>query len=270
MIFGVEDISKIMIPVTLNKSKNKPDIRVNFIGHNTSTKKGGVKEELSNLDLFGQKIFGVRIDLSTDPDWVESEKKQQYLEDADLFLVPKDERLKKAGAILQPEKIINESSNIVELFTKFQKARGLKISREIEGQEIVITMDLMRAFAESNIELDSQDFASMVDIFYNSFKLDFRGKSKSVLYSNLDYAFDVWYHKVNELELYDWYDLTPEDKDSFPERESSLTVQSIAQAKHAVTYLVALLKKFGTNSRTPFTKIPKLSDKFKPEDEDVK
>jgi hypothetical protein len=270
MIFGVEDISKIMIPVTLNKSKNKPDIRINFIGHNTSTKKGGVKEELSNLDLFGQKIFGVRIDLSTDPDWVESEKKQQYLEDADLFLAPRDERLKKAGAILQPEKILKETSKNVGLFSEFQKARGLKVSREIDGQETVITMDLMRAFAESNIELDSQDFTSMIDIFYNSFKLDFRGKSKSVLYSNLDHAFDVWYHKVNGLELYDWYDLTPEDKDSFPERESSLTVQSIPQAKHAVTYLVALLKKFGTNSKTPFTKIPKISDKFKPEDEDVK
>jgi hypothetical protein len=270
MIFGVDDMSKIMIPVTLNKSKNKPDIRVNFIGHNSSTKKGGIKEELSNLDLFGQKIFGVRIDLSNDPDWVESEKKQTYLENADLFLVSKEEKVKKPGACLQPEKIINESTNIVELFSQFQKVRGTRVSREVDGQEIVIIMGLMKAFADANIELDSKDFTSMVDIFYNSFNIDFRGKSKSTFYTNLDHAFDVWYHKDNDLELYDWHNLTQEQKNLYPEREESLTVQSIPQAKHAVTYLIEMLKKFGTNSKTPFTKIPKLSDRFAPADEDVK
>ena len=270
MIFGVDDISKIMIPVTLNKSKNKPDIRINFIGHNSSTKKGGIKEELSNLDLFGQKIFGVRIDLSNDPDWKQSEQKQKYLENADLFLVSKEEKSKKPGACLQPEKIINESTNIVELFCQFQKVRGTKVSREVDGQEIVIIMGLMRAFADANIELDSEDFTSMVDIFYNSFNIDFRGKSKSTFYTNLDHAFDVWYHKDNKLNLYDWHNLTQEQKNLYPEREESLTVQSVPQAKHAVTYLVAMLKKFGTNSKTPFTKIPKVSDRFAPAYDDVK
>lgn len=264
-IFGV-DVNKVMVPVTINPSTDKKDIRLNFIKHNSSTKKGGVKEELSNLDLFGQQVFGVRIDKSNDSDWIDAEAKQTALEDGDLFLTAPNEKVSLSGAILQSEKIINAPVHIVEMFCRFQKAKTFQ--KEVIGQEIVIILELMEEFHKSNIELTDDDFSSMVAIFYRSFKLNFSGKNKSALYSNLDTAFEKWYQKTYKLPK-PWNRLSVEEKKMYPERQEKLTEQGKFQSSLAVVYLVALLQKYGKNNTTLFDKIPVLDNPFKPDMKDV-
>ena len=63
-----QDPSKVMVPVVIYKVSKKADIRENFVTGNT---KAG-KKLLDAIDVFMQQVFGVRIDGSTNPIWVES------------------------------------------------------------------------------------------------------------------------------------------------------------------------------------------------------
>jgi len=83
-IFG-EDIANCMVPVCIYQSDRKAAMRDNFIKLNSDAGKNG----LSDIDIYRQMIFGVRVDGSDNPAWLEAEKKQQILERYDLFVTHK-------------------------------------------------------------------------------------------------------------------------------------------------------------------------------------
>jgi len=267
LVYGA-DLSKVMVPVVLNRSNDKKVIRLNFILHNSSVKKGGIKQELSELDLFGQQVFGVRIDGSTNPTWIESEAKQTALENAGLYLHPGDGQLVLPGAIVQPQKFISAPLHVAQMVCKFEEKRLIRAQREIDGQEYQIIEALMNEFYNSDIELDDQDYITMVDIFYKSFNIDFRGKNKVSFYRNLDNAFENWYNAANNLKPGQWQAMTDTQKRMYPDRQEKLTANGNFQIEHSVAYLVAILRKFGPNKG--FNKFPSLANPFVPASMDVK
>ena len=151
---------------------------------------------------------------------------------------------------------------------KFEEKRLIRAQREIDGQEYQIIEALMNEFHNSDIELDDQDYITMVDIFYKSFNIDFRGKNKVSFYRNLDNAFENWYNAANNLKPGQWQAMTDTQKRMYPDRQEKLTANGNFQIEHSVAYLVAILRKFGPNKG--FNKFPSLANPFVPASMDVK
>lgn len=75
------DPKTVQVPVNIFSSGKKSEMRENFTELNSSEG----KNMLDEYDLFTQRVYGVRIDGSTNPIWVTAEKKQSILEKYDLF-----------------------------------------------------------------------------------------------------------------------------------------------------------------------------------------
>lgn len=78
-VFG-ERTAKAMIPVVVYSSKQKLEIRRNFILLN-----GDAKETLDFIDTYKQMVYGVKVDGSTDPEWLDTALKNDYFAKAGLF-----------------------------------------------------------------------------------------------------------------------------------------------------------------------------------------
>lgn len=266
LIFGKKP-EDVMIPVTINRTRLKSAIRKTFIKHNSSTKKGGIKLELSPLDLYAQQVFGVRIDKSQDPNWIISEQKQTSLENSQLYLIDKGSynSMISDGAITSPEKIIGEDAFIVEQFARYWNFRTALVgSSVVESKELVIISHLLHCFKNNGVTLTDTDFANMVAIFDKSFNIDF--KSKSDIYTRVHKTFDNWYHKTFQLHKPYSY-MTKEEKRAYPHRPDSLTVNSTEQTTHTVSYLASLMVAY--KHKHPISGKPRIDIQYVPNQKDV-
>ena len=130
-----QDPSKVMVPVVIYKVSKKADIRENFVTGNT---KAG-KKLLDAIDVYMQQVFGVRVDGNINPVWVETEKKQRYIEQADLFVThEKFGNTNDAGAISRMQEIDHYNSEIIRKFCLYAATVMPAGGRPIASQEIEI------------------------------------------------------------------------------------------------------------------------------------
>ena len=130
-----ENPKDVMVPVTIYKVSKKSEIRENFVKGNT--KEG--KKLLDSIDTFMQQVFGVRIDGNKNPAWEESEKKQKYLEQADLFVThEKFGNTSDPGAISRMQEIDHYDSEIIRKFSLYAATVMPTAGRPIASQEIEI------------------------------------------------------------------------------------------------------------------------------------
>lgn len=78
-VFG-ERTAKAMVPVVVYSSQQKLEIRRNFILLN-----GDAKETLDFIDTYKQMVYGVKVDGSTDSEWLDTALKNDYFAKAGLF-----------------------------------------------------------------------------------------------------------------------------------------------------------------------------------------
>ena len=78
-VFG-ERTARAMIPVVVYSSKQKLEIRRNFILLN-----GDAKETLDFIDTYKQMVYGVKVDGATDQEWLDTALKNDYFAQAGLF-----------------------------------------------------------------------------------------------------------------------------------------------------------------------------------------
>lgn len=114
-----EDINEVDIPIVLYPSTMKAEMRECFIMLN-----GEAKEPLDPIDIFYQKIYGVRTDGSVNSDWLLAEEKQQALENADMFVTNEkfgDE--KQPGALTVLTELDNDDFDleVTQVFCKYFK-----------------------------------------------------------------------------------------------------------------------------------------------------
>ena len=130
-----QDPKDVLVPVNIYKVSKKADIRENFITGNT--KLG--KKLLDAIDVFMQQVFGVRVDGSTNPLWLEAEKKQRHLEQADLFVThEKFGNINDPGAISRMQEIDTYDSEIIRKFCLYAATVMPESGRPIASQEIEI------------------------------------------------------------------------------------------------------------------------------------
>lgn len=253
-----ESASSVTVPVVIAPSNDKAAIRENFIILNTDEADGGGKKSLDPLDLYSQKVFGVRMDKSTNTDWATQERKQQMLEAADLFLTSTAyQNTDSQGAITQVAAIIDEDSMIVAKFCKYWIERKKFENRHVESKELIMLNNFFRACADEEIDVDNKYIEDMTTIFWNAFECEFTGqKGLNKFWRKLDLAYNNWYDKVYAVPA-------PGDDDLRPKR-LDMTKNGKHQDTYGTTFMIALLKKKGFKQM-----LPKPLVDFKPAKADI-
>lgn len=247
------------VPVVISPTNDKAEIRENFIVLNTTESKGGGKLELSPLDLFSQKVFGVRMDGSNKLDWLDAEHKQKLLESADLFLTSEAyQNTGDDGAITHVNSIIDESNTIVEGFCKYWNARKQHEVRHVETKEIIMINNLLRECEQDpSVVVDDQFIKDMTEIFWNAFECEFTGvKGLNIFWRKLDGAYQNWYDKVYKEPEIGEEDLRP--------TRYTMTKNGKHQDVYGTTFMIYLLKKHGFKQT-----LPKPLCEFKPAKADL-
>jgi hypothetical protein len=183
-----QDPSKVLVPVVIYKVSKKADIRENFVSGNT---KAG-KKLLDAIDVYMQQVFGVRVDGSTNPEWVETEKKQRHLENADLFVThEKFGNINEAGAISRMQEIDHYNSEIIRKFTLYASTVMPESGRPIASQEIEIMcawFDMCKGLDYSDEEI--VDLSTHLNELFNA---DFHAESE--FWEKARIAYKNWWDK---------------------------------------------------------------------------
>ena len=246
MIFE-ESANAIEIPIVIAPSNDKSFIRENFIYLNMDESKGGGKKGLDPLDLFSQMVFGVRMDNSTNLDWLVAERKQRLLESADLFLANAEahEQVSADGAITHVSSIIDETEVMVEQFCKYWIERKSYENRYVETKEIIMITNLLRACAEDpSVVVDDKFIKDMTKIMWDTFECEFTGqKGLNKFWRKLDNAYQNWYDKVYKEPEVGEEDLRP--------TRYTMTKNGKHQDIYGTTFIIYLLKKHGFKQTLP-------------------
>jgi hypothetical protein len=258
MIFE-ESASTVEIPVVISPTNNKAEIRENFIILNTEESKGGGKKNLDPLDLYSQKVFGVRMDDSNNLDWRRAELKQRLLEAADLFLTSTAyQNTTDDGAITQVAAIIDEDFEIVNKFCSYWIERKKFENRYVESKELIMLNNFFRACNEDpSVIVDDKFIEDMTTIFWNTFECEFTGqKGLNKFWLKLDRAYNNWYDKVYKEPEVGEEDLRPKRLD--------MTKNGKHQDSYGTTFMIYVLKKHGFKQT-----LPKPLNEFKPAKNDL-
>ena len=185
MIFG-QDPRKVMVPSILYKVKNRADIRENFVNGNSDIG----KLRLDSIDLFRQMVLGVRLDGNKNSDWVEAELKQQYLEQAGLFVTAeKFGDTHMPGAISRMAEIDKYTSDIIRKFCMYTTTIPTK--RNIVSQEIEIMCAWFNMAKEAGIDYTDDDVISLGDHLHELFDSDFHESSD--FWIKVRTSYDNWW-----------------------------------------------------------------------------
>ena len=189
MILG-HDPKDVMVPVVIYSVKSKAEIRQNFLESNTPDG----KKLLDAIDIFQQKVFGVRVDGATSPDWVQCEQKQFVLERAGLFLT--DEKFKDhhhIGAITRV-KDVSDPKISVELVRQFSVYAETVLSispRPINTKELPIILGFLKMADSAGIIYTDDEIRSLALLCDQLFSADF--DSDGPYWARLEFAYNQWW-----------------------------------------------------------------------------
>ena len=183
-----EDPKKVKVPSILYKVKNRADIRMNFVNGNSDIG----KMRLDSIDLFRQMVLGVRIDGSTDPKWVEAELKQQYLEQADLFVTAdKFGNTPMPGAISRMAEIDKYTSDVIRQFCLYTTT--IPTPRSIDSQEIEIICGFFNLAKEKGFIYTDDQIVSLGTHLQLLFGADFHESSD--YWKKVRTSYENWHKK---------------------------------------------------------------------------
>lgn len=192
----------VQIPVNIYKDKTRSEVRENFI---TSNSDG--KLPLDAFDIYEQKVTGVRVDNSKNPEWIEAERKQQHIENNGLFITSKkfgDE--KQPGAISRLHEINKMSVDAVKNCCEYLKLVGCD-KRPVEEKEMVMMGQFFdRCYhAEQKYKYNKEDGDPKV-VVNTAFITDL-AKITTQLW-NADFAPDSVFWKKGAVAYVNWHTTT--------------------------------------------------------------
>jgi hypothetical protein len=189
------DPKDVEIPVVIYDVNTKAEIRNNFIESNST----GGKKLLDKIDIFQQMVYGVRVDGANYPEWLEVEKKQQYLEAADLFLT--DEKFGDAtqvGAISRVQDIVDRkvSPEVVRQFCVYAKTIMGLTPRAINTKEAPIILGFLKMADSGDVQYSDQEIESLALLCHQLFDADF--DAGGPFWAQLETAYLNWWAKFYE------------------------------------------------------------------------
>lgn len=166
------DPTKVMIPVNVYKVSQKSEIRENFVKGNGPEG----KKLLDSVDIYQQMIYGVRVDGNTNPTWIEAELKQQYLEQADLFVTAdKFNDTFMPGAISRLQEINSYSSDIIRKFALYTTT--FPVARPVASQEIEIMCAWFDMAKKGGVDYTDAEIINLGNHLHTLFGADFHESS---------------------------------------------------------------------------------------------
>lgn len=195
-VFG-ERLAKISVPVVVYPTKEKLEIRRNFILLN-----GDAKEPLDFIDTYKQMVHGVRSDGATDETWVATELKQQYLESAGLFATNNkfgDEDQAGAFTLLADTLMTKnlakaKSPKVTEMFAKYWSY--LNQERAVQAKEARQLYEYFDACFNQEINVDDAYIRTLVDFTKEFFEADFSETGQ--FWDKVKDCYTNWYRTANQ------------------------------------------------------------------------
>jgi len=182
------DPKDVMVPVNVYKVSKKSEIRENFVKGNGPEG----KKLLDAVDYYMQMIYGVRVDGSTNPTWVEAEIKQQYLEQADLFVTAeKFGDTQMAGAISRMQEINGYSSDIIRKFALYTTT--FPVARPVASQEIEIMCAWFDMAKKDGVDYTDVEVVDLGNHIHSLFGADFH--ESSAFWDQVRVAYTNWHKK---------------------------------------------------------------------------
>lgn len=241
-VFGEEVTDDIMIPVMINRSQNPAEVRDNFVRHNSME----AKLVLSDADLMGQMVQGVRFDGSDNPKWIEAELKQRHLERFNFCVVdPKSFDSNKPRTISRLTEIKRMNPVAVGWLLEY-----LSLSTPLNGHVVEKEVVMMGKFFEccymerSRIRVNSRYIQNLYNTCNRLFKNDFRPGGE--FWEKAEQAYLNW-HAI-KIGIH-----------------TGITAKFSSEPVHGYPFLIAQLRKSFQNE-TPTTG---MSSAFYPEQEDL-
>lgn len=182
------DVSKCEIPIVIYASDQKAEMRECFITLNGPEGKKG----LDDIDKVHQKIFGVRTDGSTNPDWLLVEQKQQALEGSKIFLThSKFGDANAPGAYSRLVEVLhpNYDLEITQAFAKYF-FKVCYSNRPVQPKESWMLYDYFRLCKLSGITLDDAYISGVAKSLRTAFNDDF---DASELYDRAKWSYQEWW-----------------------------------------------------------------------------
>jgi len=216
-----EEISQIEVPIVIYPSTMKAEMRECFIMLN-----GDAKKPLEEIDIFYQKIYGVRTDGSTNPDWLLAEAKQQALESNDMFATDAkfgDE--KNPGALSRMIELVsdNYTLEVTQAFCKYFKS-VCNSSRPVLPKESWMLYDYFDLCLSSGITLDNNYISSVASALQVVDNGDFNA---SKFYTSAKESYQEWF------------------RNNKPNPDGTLWGITYPESRIGMTFLIAQIKKAG-------------------------
>ena len=241
-IFG-DELANCIVPIVEYPYTSLAEMRENFVDLN-----GDAKKPLDDIDHFQQMVFGVRIDGMDKPKFVETERKQQHLENYKLFAThQKYADTDKPGAISRLNEIMKDPPENTLIFAKYFTA--LNQSRAVDPKEIVMMSAYFNECQKQDIDLTDDYINELAFFIRDYFDADFSPHGK--FWDKMSIAYYNWHEEH-------WADISEDDP-----RYQYPRVQK--EPAHGMHYLTACLRKHTE------LKVPKYDNNssFRPLDEDL-
>ena len=173
------------IAVAIYDVTTKAEIRENFVGLN-----GEDKLPLDAIDLFQQKVFGVRVDGSKKPNWILAEQKQCMLEKHKLFATSdKFDNTHEVGAISRMAELDKASPAVVEQFGIYWSA--IRKQRSVDAKEIFMMMTWFILAEVQNVKIDTDYILDLADMNMSLFDANFAPSGG--FWAKCETAYENWY-----------------------------------------------------------------------------
>jgi len=184
-----QDLDEIKIPVNVFKSSLKKLMRENFVVLN-----GEGKNPLEPIDIWVQQVYGVRIDKASAKSWVDTERKQTYLEQNDLFVTSaKFNDTTQPGAIANVQEIVNLEvegvKHLARYLNKIIYANGSD-GRAAEGTEIELMAHYFHQCVVGKIDVTDQYIDKLAAVNMMLFDGDFSSNGK--FWTKAKSAYENW------------------------------------------------------------------------------
>ena len=184
MVFA-ENPDDVEIPINIYDVSNKAEIRENFIGLN-----GDDKKQLDAIDIFQQKVYGVRVDKAEAPSWLLAEQKQQVLERYKLFVTAdKFNNTDEIGAVSRMAEIDKASPEAIELFGQYWSA--IRKQRAVHAKEIFMMMSWIMLAEAEGVHVDTDYMLDLADMNLGLFDGDF--SPSGGFWAKCETAYENWH-----------------------------------------------------------------------------
>ena len=195
-VFGLRP-SQVEIPVVVYPTTQKLEIRRNFILLN-----GDAKEPLDFIDTFKQMVYGVRVDGATDPDWLNTDKKQTFLEEAGLFATNNkfgDEDENGAFTLLADTLMTKnlskaKSPEVTRMFAEYWTY--LNEERPVQAKEARQLYEYFDACYQQGITVDSDYIRTFANFTKEFFEADF--SESGMFWDKVKESYSNWYRGANK------------------------------------------------------------------------